>query len=86
MDALMPVEYKLNEIQCRVCKKEVDKKQFQSVFEANQHYKTTKCDCGNNITIPVTFAGSGHDEWDGHIEKKRGEEASIERKLRMKGI
>lgn len=67
----MPTEYKIPEIQCRVCKKELDKSKFQSVFEANKHYKTIKCKCGNTVTIPVTFSGSGHDEWDGEIEKKR---------------
>lgn len=74
-------EYKVAEITCSRCKKELKKEDFKSIFEGELHYKTTKCSCGKENTIQVMFLGSGGDDWEGHIERGRAEVESIEKKV-----
>ena len=61
---------KHQKICCLYCKRDLEKKEWKSEFSGGTHYKTTKCECGQVVRIPVEFGGSGHDNWSGKEEKK----------------
>ncbi|MBI2669201.1 hypothetical protein HYX14_05145 [Candidatus Woesearchaeota archaeon] len=53
------IPYEFRDNRCLYCRKELA--EWNSSWDAGQHYKNIPCDCGKENWIKVEFEGSGHD-------------------------
>lgn len=51
--------------QCPYCKADLKEVVWHTHFESIKMYKGFPCKCGHLITLPMSFLGSDHDNWDG---------------------
>ncbi|MFH1409299.1 MAG: hypothetical protein ABIH34_05305 [Nanoarchaeota archaeon] len=56
--------------ECFYCHASLEGKEWTSVHDRWKHYKRITCDCKREHWVRVPFEGSGHDDWDGFLEKK----------------
>jgi hypothetical protein len=50
--------------QCPYCHSSLHDEVWNSHFEHTRMYKVLNCSCGKCLSVPVSFLGSGHDNWD----------------------
>ncbi|MBW2971886.1 hypothetical protein KY359_02520 [Candidatus Woesearchaeota archaeon] len=71
---------------CPYCGRSTESRRWKSSFAtSNFHYKTHQCECGRNVTIKMSFMGSGHDSWTKDLDMRIEEVDSESQKKKPEG-